>query len=471
MKDSADLKKYVGRGKITQSLRIKLRTLEELRKETLLTKPTILHHLKDLTAKGFVKFDKKQKRYQIEINENLRNLVLESFREESTLDEAFENLSKQSKLNKNNTELSFIIKSKGAKLFLKGLVEFFYDQRLMTKISNRWGLSWLGCTKINVCYVCKNNFSSQDVAVSQTMNLYNHEQDMFDEYYAPLIHPKCFMRKLDPQGFEVYEDFCSFCGLPLSKERFLNLTNKTENFLEFIEKYLETKERSYLKKYIKNKIIDFSNEHLEISLTNDDITINTDYKIVLSINKEDVNILVKINENRKLFSGYFEDKVNYYCELKTLDFIDGLTYHNPSLGDIEYLFQSVNEFSNLHDEATDVFSRYRAKAIFLEWYAHKSKTEENFDQLLENPISKSYSLINHNNSNKSSNSEDTKTSFFDKEFSTEKSQGFSFVCLEDNKFYHPYCFEKKKHLFNQNVTNIETDSKQHKLDGNNVDGL
>ena len=80
-------------------------------------------------------------------------------------------------------------------------------------------------------------------------------------------------------------------------------------------------------------------------------------------------------------------------------------------------------------------------------------------------------MINHNNSNKSSNSEDTKTSFFDKEFSIEKSQGFSFVCLEDNKFYHLYCFEKKKHLFNQNVTNIETDSKQHKVDGNNVDGL
>ena len=466
MNDTVDLKKYVGRGKITQSLRIKSRTLQELHKETQLTKPTILHHLKDLTAKGFVKFDEKQKRYQIEINENLRNLVLESFRHESTLDEALENLSKKSKLNKNNTELSIIIKSKGAKQFLKDLVDFFYDQRLLTKISDRWILSWLGCTKINVCYVCKNNFSSQDVAVSQTMNLYKHEQDMLDEYYVPLVNPKCFMRKLDPEGFQVNEDFCSFCGLPLSKERFFGLTNKTENFLEFIEKYLETNERSYLKKYIKNKIIDFSNEHLELSLTNDDITINTDYKIVLIINKEDVNVLVKINQNKKLFSSYFDDNGYYYCELKNLDFINGLTYHDPSLGDIEYLFYLVNDFSNLLDEATAVFKRNRAKEIFSEWNNYKSKTEKYFDQLLENPISISYSLINHHINNNTSNPENTTTSFFNKEFITEKSQGFSFICLEDNKYYHPYCFEKKKHLFNQNVTNIETDTKQHKLDGN-----
>ena len=255
MKDGTELKKHVGKSKITLSLRIKPRTLEELHKETLLTKPTILHHLKNLVAKGLVTCDKKQIRYQVAITQNIRTLVLESLKTESTLDKILEKLHEKSKLDKNNTELSSIVKSKGAKLFLKDLLDFFYDQHLITKIADRWSLTWLGCTKINVCYVCKNNFSIRDVAVSQTMNLHNYEQDMFDEYYVPLVHPKCFMRQFNPEKFEIYEDFCSFCGLPLSKERFLNLTNKAENFLEFIEKYLETNERSYLKKYIKNKRI------------------------------------------------------------------------------------------------------------------------------------------------------------------------------------------------------------------------
>lgn len=447
MKSTEESKKYGGRNKIILSLRTRSRTLEELHKESKLTKPTILYHLKNLMEKGFVIFDEYAKNYKIKINENVRNSILDALRTECSFDEAFAKLNKKLKSEKNNSELQSILNSKDAKTLLKDFLDFFYDQHLIiyNHRFDRWSLSWIGCVKINACYICKNYFSPHDVAIAQTINFHDPDSQIYSDSLAALIHPKCFIEKYDPIGAENIEDLCDFCGLPLSKERYMWFTGRTMiSFLNFILRYLSKNEEFYLRKYIKNQIMSYYNKTYQTSFEEHNVRISDDFIIYVDIDKYNAELFPEFSGAIKTHNydivGNYELKSNFF------HVIQGFVY-NPKLSDIDHLFYLINEFVNQLGEVPP-FHENRAKEIFSLWNQHELNAEKFFDGLLANPISLSYSLME----NVEPRPHESAVAFFGSEYAIEQSMGYSFIHIENGKRYHPYCYN----LVNENKNSKQT---------------
>ena len=165
----------IGKHKITGLLLDRNLSLTELAKQSNLTKPTVIHHLVNLQKQGLVKFDKRTRTYSILINPEIRNAVLTSLIKEKPLEQIRDEL--RVLAGKGNSELQMLVKDKEFADKLNDLLEVLYGEGLVTefekgasvgvdgsftRFDDVWVLTWLGCQELQICYVCKKPFDSNN---------------------------------------------------------------------------------------------------------------------------------------------------------------------------------------------------------------------------------------------------------------------------------------------------------------------
>ena len=400
----SESKKYRGKSKIIDllrsSARIQGKSLVELHKETKLSKPTVLYHLKNLQDKGFVEKNKISGKYKLKANDELITIILDGLRKEKTIDELFILLKKNAKKNETNKQLQKLTSSSDSKEFLKDVLEFLFDNNYVGKRTDQyqiyatgtseqlWYLTWLGCKQINICYVCKDHFQSSEKIIVNTIQVGSYALDT----HAALIHTKC-LNLVKPIPDEDDYDYCGHCGLPVSRNRLEELLpNSVIDTLKFLEKNLNLTEYYFLRKFIIKNIQINLYDSCKIKIPNDDITI-------ISLD----NIRIKID--RPEFKNKINDK-KYYVHLYT--FINFQTFHesigeyrteidfeyleHPSLLNFDTLFYEIKE-SFKNEDKKFTYSEERVKEILKEWKELEIKKHVMISKLYSKPTEQIISSI------------------------------------------------------------------------------
>jgi len=212
-------------------------TLSELADLSNLSKPTVHHHMKKLLREKIVQYNKKTGKYTVKIESEIKTPILESLTSPKTLDQLGSYLKKLAeKESSEKSPLKILVKDKDFRIKLNDLVEFLFDEELVTETKEHVlsdskfttieliTLTWVGCVVLNICHVCKQPLND-DVAVAHIIQT-DYPTD-FTAVQAPLIHPKCVSTLADI--YSSYwingshsDDYCHYCGLSLSEKSLAN---------------------------------------------------------------------------------------------------------------------------------------------------------------------------------------------------------------------------------------------------------
>jgi len=206
-----------GQQKLMRALRGRPLSHGDLVKETGLAPSTVSYHLKQLTKKGVLKCTE-EKLYRIADEEEVELAIMNLLRgRRLTQDEIVRS--------QELTVFSGVILEAFERLLLKGLIE----KVLTVNQPERYRLSWRGCQKLGICYVC--NKPSRDGSeigshvLEELVGLWIES--------SGFIHPECaseILRENLDYGDVEYgkECFCDYCGLPLSPGTLRNVIERVE---------------------------------------------------------------------------------------------------------------------------------------------------------------------------------------------------------------------------------------------------
>ncbi len=197
-----------------------------------LTDSTIYYHLKELERDGVITRGKKGYRLREDEREkNVLKLLAKCLKEG---------------INREDDQIRYIIENektfsneKEVKSFLELLKRKGYIHRSFT----RYELTSEGARIINVCTSCLEPIEENDNIVM----IYDVIDSSFGELWVVgyAIHQKCLSREIEAPVGEIYfskNSLCSYCGLPLSRELFMELCIPPEITVEDVIESLTPEE-------------------------------------------------------------------------------------------------------------------------------------------------------------------------------------------------------------------------------------
>jgi len=228
------------------------KTQTELVELTGLKKGTISYHLKNLVNLKIITFEKTRKTYRIEIEQELKNEILLKLKKESSLHNLAKELRTKVKETGSIPALTELTKDKDFKIKLDDLLEYLKDEGLVvvstSKPEEKWIISWLGCSNLNLCHFCKESIDDGHVVAQRLM-----VSGILDEWHTVLLHAKCRGKFEAEAYYEKYgnpiivDDDCNYCGLELSvnnlRDQLKSRSNKSSrNGLKYIKSFLTNNE-------------------------------------------------------------------------------------------------------------------------------------------------------------------------------------------------------------------------------------
>jgi len=431
-----------------------------------LSKSTILYHLDKLVKQEFVKSDE-QKRYVLIVSEDHQNAILDALRKSRTVDELANFFKKKSAKKQKNNDLEKLEDLD----YLRELLEFFYDQELLTRSTNRalynpkeeWHITWLACSKINACMVCKNYFDPNDTtAIAETIQSNFHPEE--GNYTSTvLIHNKCFHRLKDSPE-EQNSDFCDFCGLPLSKKRLMEWVHREDAYsiLHLIRKSFTQNENYVFHKWIRHEAKNQFEKQFSIKINEGDIVISdskNSHPIYVQLDKNQANkLLAKFPGYRYQFRDYdfvTQGRFKFHIFLDIITKLD-----NPSIASLSTFFNDMRIYASSIDVMIPTseslptqmmsWSDRKGEDIFSEIEIQRKVHERIISNLISDKLNQIFSQMQPETSNYKyypriwdMGLKRTYPAAYEESATSEESfLEDSLINIKNGKRYHPYCFEK-----------------------------
>jgi len=415
------------------------------------SKSNILHHLGKMVALNYVQKDS-NKRYLLKVADTIQNSILEELRKEATLDELFIRLRKKSEeVKKSNNELKKLVE-KNDKVSLGLLLEFFYSQNLInlstkkhitTKTKEVWFLSWLGCSKINACIVCKDFIDPKETSVIANTIGYGENPRLGSDHVV-LIHHKCF-RRMQESPWEESFDYCEHCGLPLSKKRLFDwiFREDSRTILAFIKKYFSEKETALFNQWMTDELISDFKKIYSIDLTSEKIVFTKldTAPFQISINKSMADKMIKkyggLEGN---FAGHDFNKSDFLFTIFPLIL---RVLNHPSRSEFSSFFDYLYQYTfGLDDPELRDLGPFikRGEEIFSHFNELRFQKEKILNNFMGDRLGEVFSEIIPDDLLEYSRISQHSVKRLPQEY--EEMVDFSLIRIRNGKRYHPYCFEK-----------------------------